>query len=855
MSHLSDAGLVLARFLFLTGACRLVDQRLDLLSREELEAEVSRWRAQSNQADVSGLVFGGQKQLSDQIQRLGGFGYFSCDLGQGVVHGTRAFFELCGMPPADTCPVASLESLSAAERFDLTAVVIEKMQGDCTSEFDICFRRADGLDTRWVRYGGKVELDLGGRPHRFSGVARDVTPELEAHRARAASDARYQALFEALDDGFCIIEFFDGPHGPKSDYVHVEANSGYERQTGIQGIVGQTVRELAPLEADGWVDIYRRVLETGEPLRFERYFQKVKRDIEVSAARIEPASRQQVSVLFRDISGRKKAETLAKANIERVQLALAAGAIIGTWVWDLKGDRFTVDEAFARAFGLDPELGHDGIPLAKIIETVHPNDKPGLVAAIEEAIHRGGPYAHQYRTLREDGRYYWLEANGHVTHGPGGEPLNFPGVLINIEERRAVEAERDSAASALRALTDTLELRVAERTEALIRSEEKLRQSQKMEAVGQLTGGLAHDFNNLLSGILGSLDMIAARVSQGRFTELSKYMGAAQSAAKRAAALTHRLLAFSRRQTLDPKTIDVNELIDGMCELIQRTVGPSVQISVKPASDLWLVKVDPSQLENSLLNLCINARDAMPRGGDIVIETANISIPESAGTGDQELQPGQYLILSVTDNGAGMAADVAAKAFEPFFTTKPIGQGTGLGLSMIYGFANQSSGEVRIKSTEGQGTTVSIYLPRFDGALDVTRDIEPSDPPIAPVDGGVVLIVEDEATVRLLVTDVLQELGYTAIEATDSIGGLRILQSNTRVDLLISDVGLPGGINGRQMADAGRLVRPDLKVLFITGYAESALLNEGELGAGMSILTKPFAIESLCSKVRELLTN
>ncbi|MFZ4216204.1 ATP-binding protein, partial [Pantoea endophytica] len=345
---------------------------------------------------------------------------------------------------------------------------------------------------------------------------------------------------------------------------------------------------------------------------------------------------------------------------------------------------------------------------------------------------------HQYRTLREDGRYYWLEANGHVTHGPGGEPLNFPGVLINIEERRAVEAERDSAASALRALTDTLELRVAERTEALIRSEEKLRQSQKMEAVGQLTGGLAHDFNNLLAGILGSLDMIAARVSQGRFTELSKYMGAAQSAAKRAAALTHRLLAFSRRQTLDPKTIDVNELIDGMCELIQRTVGPSVQISEKPASDLWLVKVDPSQLENSLLNLCINARDAMPRGGDVVIETANISIPESAGTGDQELQPGQYMILSVTDNGVGMAGDVAAKAFEPFFTTKPIGQGTGLGLSMIYGFANQSNGEVRIKSTEGQGTTVSIYLPRFDGALEVTRDIEPSDPPIAPVDGGVV---------------------------------------------------------------------------------------------------------------------
>jgi signal transduction histidine kinase/ActR/RegA family two-component response regulator len=391
-----------------------------------------------------------------------------------------------------------------------------------------------------------------------------------------------------------------------------------------------------------------------------------------------------------------------------------------------------------------------------------------------------------------------------------------------------------------------------EQAETLRKTEEALRQAQKMEAVGQLTGGLAHDFNNLLAGISGSLELMQTRMQQGRLTDVDRYMTAAQGAAKRAAALTHRLLAFSRRQTLDPKPTNVNRLATGMQELIQRTVGPNIQIEVVGASGLWPSLVDPSQLENALLNLCINARDAMPDGGRITIETANKWLDERAAI-KQAIPEGQYLSLCVTDTGVGMPPEVIARAFEPFFTTKPIGEGTGLGLSMIYGFAQQSGGQVRIYSEIGQGTTVCIYLPRHYGEVeDDDGSMVVSDLPRSE-QGETVLIVDDEPTVRMLVADILEDLGYTSIEAGDSAAGLKVLQSDVRIDLLVTDVGLPGGMNGRQMADAARVHRPDLKVLFITGYAENAILGNGHLAPGMAVLTKPFAIDTMAARIRSMI--
>jgi len=547
-----------------------------------------------------------------------------------------------------------------------------------------------------------------------------------------------------------------------------------------------------------------------------------------------------------------KSEAIARTNAERVQLALAAGAIIGTWHWDLLTDRFTVDEAFARAFGLDPALGREGIPLAQIISTVHSDDRAALTEAIDEAIARGGPYAHQYRTRRADGRYYWLEANGRVDKAPDGTALMFPGVLIDVEKRRADEAERARVTEELRKLNETLEQRVADGTAELIRAEEALRQSQKMEAVGQLTGGLAHDFNNLLAGISGSLELMQTRMQQGRLNDVERYIAAAQGAAKRAAALTHRLLAFSRRQTLDPKPTNVNRLIDGMQDMIQRTVGPSITVEAVGAGGLWPVLVDPSQLENSLLNLCINSRDAMPDGGRITIETANRWLDERAAK-KQDLPEGQYLSLCVTDTGTGMPPEVIARVFEPFYTTKPIGEGTGLGLSMIYGFAKQSGGQVRIYSEVGKGTTVFIYLPRHYGQIEDEGPSTESRLLPRSEQGETVLVVDDEPTVRMLITDILEELGFTAIEAGDSAAGLKILQSDVRIDLLVTDVGLPGGMNGRQMADAGRVSRPDLKVLFITGYAENAAVGNGQLAPGMAVLTKPFPMETMAARIRSMI--
>ncbi len=387
----------------------------------------------------------------------------------------------------------------------------------------------------------------------------------------------------------------------------------------------------------------------------------------------------------------------------------------------------------------------------------------------------------------------------------------------------------------------------------LLEAQEALRQSQKMEAVGQLTGGIAHDFNNLLQGITGSLDRIQRRLAEGRTHDVDRFLKGAMDSANRAAALTHRLLAFSRRQTLDPRPTDANRLIGGMEDLIRRTMGPDVTVEVVGAAGLWPIRVDASQLENSLLNLCINARDAMPGGGHLTIETANKWMDARAAR-DRDLPPGQYVSLCVTDTGTGMTPDVIDRAFDPFFTTKPTGQGTGLGLSMIYGFVRQSGGQVRVYSEVGKGTTMCLYFPRHLGEADQDEKLE-AEPVTEAGSGEVILVVDDEALVRTLIGEVLAEAGYRTIEAQDGPMALKLLQSGVRIDLLITDVGLPGGMNGRQVADAGRAIRSGLKVLFITGFAENAAIGSGHLDPGMEILAKPFAMAALATRVREILES
>ncbi|WP_311220821.1 MULTISPECIES: PAS domain-containing protein [unclassified Acidovorax] len=383
-------------------------------------------------------------------------------------------------------------------------------------------------------------------------------------------------------------------------------------------------------------------------------------------------------------------------------------------------------------------------------------------------------------------------------------------------------------------------------------TQDALRQSQKMESVGQLTGGLAHDFNNLLAGITGALELIKRRSGMGRYDDIERYVTVGLGAAQRAAALTHRLLAFSRRQTLEPKVLATNRLIGEMEDLIRRTIGPQIDLEVVAGIALWPVMADVSQLENALLNLCINARDAMPNGGKLTIETANRSVDERSAKAIG-IDVGQYVSMCVSDNGVGMAPEVAARAFDPFFTTKPIGLGTGLGLSMIYGYAKQSGGHARIYSEVGEGTMVCLYLPRYLGAETETVVARAGNAPAVQGKGQVILVVDDEASVRLFVREILVELGFTVLEAADGIEALQVLQTQAHLDLLITDVGLPGGMNGRQVADAARVAQPDLQILFITGYAENAVLSHGHLAPRMHVMTKPFELSAFVSRVERLL--
>ena len=379
--------------------------------------------------------------------------------------------------------------------------------------------------------------------------------------------------------------------------------------------------------------------------------------------------------------------------------------------------------------------------------------------------------------------------------------------------------------------------------------EEQLRQSQKMEAVGQLTGGIAHDFNNLLQGIIGSLDRVQYRIAQGRISDVDRFLKGATESANRAAALTHRLLAFSRRQPVDPKPVDANALIGSVEELLRRTIGENIALTMNVAPSVWLVRCDANQLENALLNLVINARDAMPDGGRLAIETANVVLSQQAALA-RDVPPGEFVSIKVTDSGVGMPDDVKTRAFDPFYTTKPIGQGTGLGLSMIYGFVRQSDGSVSIESAPGRGTEIEICLPRFTGEVAM-EDEEVDAGNRTTHQGEIVLVVEDEPVVRHLVVETLEDLGYRALEAANGDTALRILQSAQRIDLLITDIGLPG-LNGRQLADAGRSQRAGLKTLFMTGYAENAA-SSSFLQPGMEIITKPFTMDVLARRVQEML--
>jgi PAS domain S-box-containing protein len=628
---------------------------------------------------------------------------------------------------------------------------------------------------------------------------------------------RFELLVQSVTD-YAIYMLDPGGHV-------TSWNRGAQRFKGYKPdeIIGQHFSRFYTPEERAQ-EIPRIALETAErDGRFEAEGLRVRKDgsrfwanVVIDPIRDPDGTLVGFAKVTRDLTERRAAEEELRASEERFRLLIQSVTDYAIYMldpqgrvnsWNAGAERFkgyTADEIIGEHFSrfYTEEDREAGIPRI----------------ALETATQEGRFEAEGWR-VRKDGTRFWASVII--------DPIRSNGVLMGF-------------AKVTRDLTDKRAV------------EEQLRQSQKMEAVGQLTGGLAHDFNNLLTGISGSLEMMQMRVAQGRTAEFERYFVAAQGAVRRAAALTHRLLAFSRRQTLDPRPTDVNRLLGSLEELVRRTVGPGVELEVVGASGVWPILVDPNQLENAILNLCINARDAMPDGGKLTIEGANKWLDERA-VRQQDLPVGQYVSICVSDTGTGMTPEVIAKAFDPFYTTKPMGEGTGLGLSMIYGFARQSGGQVRLYSEVGQGTTMCIYLPRHTG--DAVEDDEAAAPSTPSVGGNgeVVLVIDDEPTIRMLIAEVLAESGYAVIEAPDGTAGMRVLESNARIDLLITDVGLPGGLNGRQVADAARVNRPDLKVLFITGYAENAVIGRGRLDNGMFLLTKPFQMEILADRIREIL--
>lgn len=672
---------------------------------------------------------------------------------------------------------------------------------------------------RWVRASGRAIRNADDEPVKFVGTLVDITEQKRSdEQLRIAQSAGGIGTFEYIvgygtirvSEQFCRLF---GLHPTKILPVKTLNDLIYP---GDKPIID--LSDPNSLQSEHNIEFRVARADDGE----ERWLARRGEYVE----NIETSGRRYVGVIFDITDARKTQESLRHANEKLAEIARDSIRERDR-VWKNSRDLLVVIDTNGVFRDVSPSwrdiLGHiPGEVIGKrVLDFVWAEDRdqtqPDLKRASENTHtalevrlthHDGSPRVISWMTSREDDRIY--------AYG------------------RDVTLDKQQKA-------------VLEETEA------QLRQAQKMEAVGQLTGGIAHDFNNMLTGVIGALSIIKRRIAAKKTDDLDKFIDAATSSAHRAASLTHRLLAFSRRQSLDRQPVDVTKLVVSMEELFRRTLGERVKLQIIPAPETWNAITDANQLESAILNLVINARDAMPDGGQLTIETANVGFTKADLAHGETLEPGNYVVIAVSDTGTGMSQATIDKAFDPFFTTKPIGQGTGLGLSMIYGFAQQSGGHARIYSEIGIGTTIKLYLP---GGTATEAGAPTQQKPAISLprgDGETVLVIEDDDSVRMLVVDVLKELGYRVIETVDGNQALPVIEGSERIDLLVSDVGLPG-LNGRQIAEIAVAARPGLKVLFITGYAAAAAARAEFLGPGMEMITKPFAIDDLAQKVRMMLT-
>lgn len=816
----------------------------------------------------------GQERLRF-AQEAGGIGTFELLPDERRINVSEAFCALWGLPVQPSFPIdAMVEVLLPEDRALITTDRIELPPG-ALDYVEYRIRRPDNGEIRWIARRGEPVLDQRTGSRRFFGVTYDITARkrdeqaLLVSRDRLASESAALELLNRLSNELGselnlerlvqrVVEagaeligaeagaFFYNVRDENGDAYMLYALAGAEREAFASFPMPRNTGIFAPTFAG------EGIVRSDDITQDPRYGQSDPHR-GMPLGHLKVASYLAVPVISRDgrviggllfghpepgrfddrserlISGLAAQAGVAIDNAMLFDTVQTANATLEARVeertrerdrmWRLSSDLMDVCNADGRLLAVNRAwtqlLGwsEEELLASNFLDLVHPDDvQPtlGEMSRLDTGI----------TTLRFENRFRARDGSyRRISWTAAPEEGLYYAVGRDVTEQREIE--------------------------------EQLRQSQKMEAVGQLTGGIAHDFNNLLQGITGSLDIVQRRIAEGRSADVDRFIAGAVTSANRAAALTHRLLAFSRRQPLDPKPVRSNPLVSSMEDLLRRTLGEQIALDLVLAGGLWLTLCDPNQLENAILNLCINARDAMPNGGTLTVETCNAHLDSAYAATARDVRPGQYVCICVSDTGTGMPADVVSRAFDPFFTTKPIGQGTGLGLSMIYGFARQSEGYVKIYSEVGKGTTIKLYLPRYRGE---TEQPEASTVEAAPpaIDGETVLLVEDDPVVRGLILETLAELGYSALEAADGPSGVRILESDVPIDLLVTDIGLPG-LNGRQVADRGRELRPGLKVLFMTGYAENAALASGFLDHGMEMVTKPFPMDVLARRLREMM--
>ena len=665
----------------------------------------------------------------------------------------------------------------------------------------------------------------------------------DAHLREAEETERLRQLFAQSPSFIAVLR------GP--DHRFELVNAGYLQLIGHRDVVGLAVRDAIPeVAGQGFFELLDRVYGSGEPF--------VGRAIPIALQRMPGAPLEDSFLDFVYQPIRNGHGAVTGIFVEGVDVTASHVAVraleesearfrtlaqaMPTQVWTARPDGLLdwFNELTYRYSGV-AEGGLDGTLWTRI---VHPDDLPDAAARWQAALAYGDTYETEFRLRRADGVFRWHIARAFPILGDKGQIVSWVGANTDIDDQKA----------AVRALADlnlTLEQQVIARTTELMAVEETLRQSQKMEAVGQLTGGIAHDFNNMLGVVVGALDLLGRRVDPADARSV-RYLKSATDAAHRATLLTQRLLAFSRQQPLKPEPIEPNQLVRDMSELLAHALGGAVTLETVLGAGVWRIHADPNQLENVILNLAVNARDAMDETGRLTIETQNADIDDRYAAANAGANPGQYVLIALSDTGSGMSEEIIAKAFDPFFTTKEVGKGTGLGLSQVYGFVRQSGGHVKIYSEVGQGTSVKIYMPRFNGANAALAEVETPYALMTADDGDLILVVEDDPAMRQVTVDSLLELGYRVLEAAGPDQAFRLLDANPDIKLLFTDVVMPV-MNGARLAAEALRRRPDLRILYTTGYTRNAVVHNGVLDPGVHLIGKPFTVESLAVKLREVL--